>query len=111
MLKEQELKTVSAGCYAYAAIRDANRYSDECRVTYTAKQQASAETFKDIIELAYHSKKFYLEYRKTMISIKVAAPFIVRDRKMLNELDAIAEERGYEKVRSAQGLRYRIPRA
>lgn len=108
-MKEKELETRSAGRFAYAAAKDADRYSDECRMLYTGAQRAKAETFLDLIKWAYAGDKFYLTYRKGFISIKLTAP-MVRERKYAREIDAICQERGYEKVRTQQGLTFRIPR-
>lgn len=107
MLKTKELDTKPAGRFAFAAARDATRYSDECRMLYTARQRAAAETFMDIVSAAYSGKQIYLTYRKTFITVKVDGPTL-RDRRVRRELDAICEERGYEKVQSAQGIVYRI---
>ena len=108
-MEEKQLNTQGAGVFArFAAIR-ANKYSDECRHLWTAKQQAQAETFKDIIGLAYSAKRTFLNYRRTMMVIKLENA-IMRDRKMVRELEALCEERGYEKVRTNTGLEYCIPR-
>lgn len=108
-MEEKKLNTQGAGVFArFAAIR-ANNYSDECRNFWTPRQQAQAETFKDIIGLAYSAKRTYLTYRKTKIVVKLENA-IMRDRKMVRELEALCEERGYEKVRTNTGLEYCIPR-
>ena len=108
-MDEKQLNTQGAGKFArFAAIR-ANQYSDECRHLWTAKQQAQAETLKDIIGLAYAAKETYLTYRKTKMVVKLAGA-IMRDRKMVRELEALCEERGYNKVRTNTGLEYCIPR-
>jgi len=107
MLQEKELKTQSAGMYAWAAAKDAERYSDECRVVYTPSQRARAETFRDLVEMAYTNVRPEPTYRKKFVVIKVEHGQ-VRDRKMAREIDAIVAERGYEKTRTAQGFNFRI---
>lgn len=107
MLKERELDTKSAGRYAFAAAKAADRYSEECRMLYTPKQQAQAETVRDIVALAYMGKEIYITYRKTFVTIKVELPE-ARDRRIVRELEAICLERGYTKTRSAQGISFRI---
>jgi hypothetical protein len=109
MLKERDLDNKPAGRFAYAAAIDADRYSDECRVRFSPQERAQIETFKDIVTLAYSSENCFVNFRKTMAVIKLVNP-LVRDRQMLRELDEICVERGYEKVRSAQGLLIRMPR-
>ena len=109
-MKERELDTPSAGHFAWAAARDADRYSDECRMLYTAAERAKAETFMDLLKWAYAADKFYLTYRKGFVSIKMVGS-IVRERRYVREIDSICEERGYDKVRTQQGLTFRIPKA
>lgn len=107
MLKARELDTKPAGRFAYAAARDADRYSDECRMRYTASQRARAETLRDIVSMAYMGSNIYINYRKTFVVIKVEKAE-VRDRRMARELDEICTERNYVKTRSAQGIAFRI---
>lgn len=107
MLKERDLDTRPAGQYAWAAARDANRYSDECRVLYTSAQRSQAETFRDLVELAYTNVRKEPTYRKTFVVIKVEKGQ-VRDRHFAREIDAICEERGYEKTHTPQGFNFRI---
>lgn len=105
-MKAQELDTKPAKS-AWFAAKDADRYSDDCRITYTAKQRATAETFKDLVEYAY-SGRVYLTYRKTFVSVKIDQP-VVRDRKFKKSLEELCTERGYQKISTAQGITYRIP--
>lgn len=107
MLQEKELNTRSAGNFAWAAAKDAERYSDECRVRYTPKDRARAETFRDLVEMAYTNVRAEPTYRKTFIVIKVENGQ-VRDRKWAREIDAICVERNYDKTRTAQGFNFRI---
>lgn len=109
MLKTNELDTKSAGRFAFAAIKDVNRYSDECRMLYTPRQRAQAETFRDVVVMGYSAKNIYVTYRKKFVAIKIADG-IVRDRRVVRELETMCNERGYEKTRTAQGITYRIPR-
>lgn len=109
MLKEKELKTQAAGFFAWAASKDATRYSDDCRQLYTSAQRARAETFMDIVRMGYTNVRVEPTYRKKFVVVKVENG-IVRDRSVAREIDAICEERGYEKVRTAQALSFRLPR-
>lgn len=109
MLQEKDLNTKSAGYFAYAAAKDATRYSDECRMTFTPKQRAQIETFRDVILMAYTGAEVYVNFRKTIISIKITKPQ-VRDRKAVRIVDEICTERGYVKARSDQGLLFQIPK-
>jgi hypothetical protein len=109
MRNERDLDTKPAGKNAYAASVDAGRYSDECQMLYTPKQRAAAQTFQDIVNMAYSAKQTYLTYRKTFVAVKLVNA-IVRDRKILRELESICNERGYVKVNTAQGITFRMPR-
>lgn len=109
MLNEKDLNNKPAGRFSFAAAKDAGRYSDECRMTFTPSQRAHVETFRDILVLAYSADEVFVNFRKTIISIKLTKPQ-VRDRKIVRELDAICAERGYVKARSEQGLLYKIPK-
>jgi len=107
MIKEKELNSRAAGVYAWAAAQDAERYSDECRMRYTPAQRARAETFKDLVEMAYTNVGDKLNYRKKVVVVKVEHGQ-VRDRKMAQEIDTIVAERNYEKTVTPQGFNFRI---
>jgi len=107
MINEKELNSRAAGVYAWAAAQDAERYSDECRMRYTPAQRARAETFKDLVEMAYTNVRDKLTYRKKFVVVKVEHGH-VRDRKMAQEIDAIVAERNYEKTFTPQGFNFRI---
>ncbi len=79
-------------------------------MTFTPSQRAYAETFRDLLTLAYSAEQVFVNFRKTIISIKLTKPQ-VRDRKIVRELDAICVERGYVKARSEQGLLYKLPKS
>jgi len=107
MINEKELNSRAAGVYAWAAAQDAERYSDECRMRYTPAQRARAETFKDLVEMAYTNVRDKLTYRKKFVVVKVEHGR-VRDRKMAQEIDAIVAERNYEKTVTPQGFNFRV---
>jgi hypothetical protein len=107
MIKTKDLDSKPAGRYAWAASRDAEKYSDECRMLYTARQRSQIETFLSLVQLAYTSVRAEPTYRKNFAVVKVENG-VVRDRKMAREIDEICTERGYEKTRSTQALSFRI---
>jgi hypothetical protein len=108
MLKEKDLDTRGSSV-PWFAVKDAERYSDECRIIYSPSQRSQAETFKDIVSLGYSAKNIYITFRKKFIAIKVENP-TPKNRRVINELHALCEERGYEKATTAQGIIYRIPK-
>jgi hypothetical protein len=109
MKDEKELNAPAAGQYANAARLRAGSYSDQYRITYTARERARIETMTDIVQMAYRADTSYLNFRKTMAVIKLVGAQI-RSRQEVRDLEAICEERGYERVRTAQGLLIRMPR-
>jgi len=106
-LQEHEIKTQSAANYGWAAVIDADRCSREHVGRYTPKQQSTAETLKDLIELGYYNTGVFVNYRKTFVAVKIADPK-VRNKQVAKELDELFAERGYEKVTSNQGIIVRL---
>lgn len=107
MLDERELATVPAS-NKFAAVYDAERYSDECRMRYSGAERARAETFCDVARLAYLGR-LYVNYRKGFIAVKIDRAE-TRDRQAVKVVDQICEERGYVKAHTPQGIVFRIPR-
>ena len=108
MPKIRDLDSQPAGQYAWAAARDAQRYSDECRMLYSGQKRARVETFLTLVQMAYTGVRGEPTYRKNFAVIKIENG-LVRDRRMVREIDTICDERGYEKIRTAQALSFRIP--
>jgi hypothetical protein len=108
MIAVKELDTKPAGSHAWFAARDAQRYSDECRMLYSARKRSQVETFLSLVQMAYTRVRDEPTYRKNFAVIKIENGQ-VRDRVMAREIDEICEERGYEKTRTAQALSFRIP--
>lgn len=107
MINTRDLDTQPAGRYAWAAARDANRYSDECRMSYTGRERSQVETFLSLVQMAYTGVRAEPTYRKKFAVVKIEKGE-VRDRHLAREIDAICEERGYEKVRTPQALSFRV---
>lgn len=105
-MKARQLNTEDAGINARNAAIRARIYSDECRMLWNSRDRARAESFLHCAQTAYTGVYEKPTYRKTFITVKIEG--IVKDRSMARELDLLAEERGYEKVRTPQSLIYRI---
>ena len=105
----KDLDTKSAGQYAWAAARDAQRYSDQCRVLYSGQKRACIETFLSLVQMAYTQVRDEPTYRKTFATIKIDKKGLVRDRRMAREIETICQERGYESRNTPQGRIFRIP--
>lgn len=108
MLVERELNVRNAP-NAWAAVKDAQRRNAENRSTYTPKQRAKAQTIFDLLDCAYTYKRMYMNYRKTMISIKLEEAQ-VKDSEA-RDLDLFLDSEGIKKVRTDQGIVFRIPRS
>ena len=107
MFFEKETEHKSAGKFAWFAERDARLRSAVNSTTFTDTQKIKAERVKLALELVYRAEKVYIEYRKKFISVKVQKAQ-VRDRKGLLLLEMCYENEGLEKVKTAQGITYRI---
>jgi len=108
MIAIKDLDSQPAGQYAWAAARDAERYSDECRVLYSGRKRSQIETFLALVQMAYTRVRSEPTYRKNFAVIKIENG-LVRDRRLARELDQLCEERGYQKIRTNQALSFRIP--
>jgi hypothetical protein len=108
MIAVKELDTKPAGQFAWAAARDAERYSDECRMLYNGRKRSQIETFLSLVQMAYTGVRAEPTYRKNFAVIKIENG-LVRDRRMAREIDELCEERGYQKTRTNQALSFRIP--
>lgn len=107
MLQEKESNVRSAPI-PWAAAKDAQRRNDENRSTYSAKQRAKAQSIYDILHSTYDFKRMYMNYRKTMITIKIEEAH-VKDSEA-RDLDLYLASEGIQKVRTDQGVVFRIPR-
>jgi hypothetical protein len=104
-VKETEHK--SAGKWAWFAERDARMRSAVNSSLFSDSQKLRAERVKLALELVYNADKFYIEFRKKFIIVKVEKPR-VKDRKTLALLEQDYESEGIDKVLTKQGFIYRI---
>lgn len=91
------------------AAMNAHFRNREMAGTYTLQQQCLAQRTLDLLDMAYAYANSYINYRKKFIAVKIEGA-IKRDRKMAAEAMSILAERGYQVVKSAQGIVVRIPR-
>ena len=106
-MQERELGTRNAGCFAYAASRDARMKATAMWSHYTQAERVRAERMKLGLELCYSARAFYINPREKFITIKIENP-TVRDRRGLAMLEKQYEQEGIQKVKSDQGVMYRI---
>lgn len=109
-MKELEKDYKPAGQWAWFAERDARMRSAVNSTTFSDAQKLKAERVKLALEMVYSAEKVYIEFRKKFISVKVQKPQ-VRDRKGLVLLEMCYQNEGLEKVKTAQGVTYRILKA
>jgi len=107
---EVETEHKSAGKFAWFAERDARMRSVVNSSHFTDTQKLKAERIKLALELVYNADKFYIEFRKKFISIKVNQPR-VKDRKGLDLLEQCYKNEGLEKCITSQGITYRLFKA
>jgi len=81
--------------------------SKQYKHTFTAKQQAEAQTLVDVIDLAYKGTT-YVNFRKQFISVKLAKGALKRDKHFAAELRVLCVEKGIAVVETPQGTIYRI---
>jgi hypothetical protein len=109
-VKEQEKANKAAGQWAWFAERDARMRSVVNSTNFTDAQKIKAERVKLALGLVYTAEQFYIEYRKKFISVKVHKPEVI-DTKGLEQLEAIYQAEGLVKIKTAQGVTYRIIKA
>ena len=104
---ESEKEYKPAGQWAWFAERDARMRSAVNSSLFTDAQKIRAERVKLGLEMVYNGEKFYIEFRKGFISVKVNKPE-VRDRKGLALLEMCYKNEGFEKCKTSQGFTYRL---
>lgn len=104
----KELETKSAGQFAFAAARDAQRRNSNNKSTYTQEQIRKALTVRDLLDSAFSYSELYINYREKFISVK-AEGARAKDR-MAREVVKLFETNGYDVAQSPQGLIVRIAR-
>lgn len=106
-MNESEKDYKPAGKWAWFAERDARMRSAVNSTTFSDAQKLKAERVKLALELVYSAEKVFIEYRKKFISVKVNKA-VVRDRKGLVLLEMCYQNEGLEKIKTSQGVTYRI---
>jgi len=107
MIKERELNAQAAPA-PWAAARDAQQRNAFYRATYTPKQRAKAQSLFDLLDNVYTYDKMYMNFRKKFIAIKIEEGH-VKDKEA-RDFDLYIESEGIRKVRTDQGIIFRITR-
>lgn len=106
-MQATELDSKKAPLAWYAA-QDAKVRSYAASTHYSNEQRLEVDRVKLMMEMMYAGRVF-VNFRKKFAVIKIEDAR-VREPKMLKELEAEYEERGYTKAVTAQGVIYRIPK-
>lgn len=104
---ESEVRTAP---WAWAAARDARQRNLTAQSHYSQSQQVAAERMSLALDLLYHNRGIFINYRQKFIAVKVDAAR-VRDRGNLGECEAQWAAAGVKKLLTNQGVVYRIPKA
>ena len=106
-MQTSELETKRAPLAWYAA-QDAKMRSYAASTHYSSQQKLEVDRVKMMMEEVYAGRVF-TNFRKKFAVVKIEDAR-VRLPKMLKELEAEYERRGYTKAVTAQGVIYRIPK-
>lgn len=96
--------------YKAAAALDAQVRNSCNKSLYSSLQIRDGIKLKDALSDLYSSDQVFLNYRQGFISVKVAKPAVIRDRKLLRSMEDGWAKAGYTKHDTPQGFIYRIPR-
>lgn len=92
--------------HKWAAFQDAHLQNSINKTLYTDQQIAAANAKFFLLQGHYSTDVLELNYRKTLISIKVGKPFNLRNRKELRALETMWAANGIKKKESPQGITY-----
>lgn len=106
-MQEKDSNYHSAGYYAAAAAMNARMRNAMFASNFTDKQKLQAEKIKLGLELVYGGgSKFYMNFRKKFIAVKVVGN--VRDRKNLKLFEQDWTAIGVTKEHTEQGTIYHV---
>ena len=98
--------TPAARC-AWWAAQDASMRNLAAKSHYSPQVQLQVERMKAVLDYCYAGRIFEA-YRPKSVAVKIDKP-IVKNSKMLREIESDWAERGIVKVITPQGILYRLP--
>lgn len=98
-----------AGQFSKGAAINAIYRDRENKIRFSAREQARAETVKDLVAIVYPFSTCYVNYRQKFISIKIENPQ-KPNSKQAAQLDAVMSDYSATKIVTPQGIVYRIPK-
>lgn len=101
----------SAGQFARGAAINAIYRDRENKMTYSAREQARAETVRDLVGIAFPTSECFVNYRKTFIAVKISKPIKARMISSQAQMfESVMDDYGAKKVITDTSIVYRIPR-
>jgi hypothetical protein len=107
-VKANKLNVRDAEDNKVAAFLDARLRNSVNKTLYSAAQVAKAIRMRDALAGLYDAQDVLVNYRKTKITVKVAGPYSVLDKKALRYLEDGYELQGITKSVTPQGVIYSI---
>lgn len=104
-MKTAELETAAAGRWAWAASQNARMRNIVNASHFTDAEKLQAERMKLVLDFVYTHEGVFVNFRKHKIAVKVSGAE-VKDRVLLNELEAEWALKGIRKSVTAQGVIY-----
>jgi hypothetical protein len=108
----QETEFKPAGQFSRGAAINAIYRDRENKMTYTPREQARAETFKDLVGIAFPASECFINYRKKFIAVKISKPSKARMISSQAQMfEAVMEDYKATKVVTETSIVYRVPKA
>lgn len=107
----QETEFKAAGQFARGAAINA-RYRDFAnKCHYTPREQARAETIRDLVGIAFPTSECFINYRKKFIAVKISKPGKARMISSQAQMfEAVMDDYKATKVITDTSIVYRIPK-
>ena len=107
----QETEFRAAGGFARGAAINAIYRDRNNKLTYSAREQARAETVRDLVGIAFPTSECFVNYRKTFIAVKISKPSKARLLTSSAQMfESVMDDFGAKKVITDTSIVYRIPR-
>lgn len=107
----QETDFKAAGQYSRGAAINAIYRDRQNRCTYTPREQARAETVRDLVDIVFPTSQCFVNYRKSFIAVKISKPNKARMQSdQAQQFELVMAEYGAKKVVTDTSIVYRIPR-
>jgi len=107
----QDTEFRPAGEFARGAAINAIYRDRENRLAYTPREQARAETVRDLVGIAFPTSECFINYRKKFIAVKISKPGKARMiTSQAQMFEAVMDDYRAKKVVTETSIVYRIPK-